>query len=144
MSDAAATAETPPRVVRKRQRAPRIDIDATIAAAQQEMQAAARAMAAARRQARNEKRKKQRLVRKAAGLSSQDLERIAVLKRCGLWDPEEGTTFCFKKKGAEPAPEPSAALPAEGAPAPEASPASASAAPAEDEDMAASSSSAEE
>ena len=44
---------------------------------------------------RNERRKKQRLIKKAAGLSSNDLERIAVIKRCGLWDPALGVTFDF-------------------------------------------------
>ena len=38
----------------------------------------------ARVQAKLEKRKKQRLVRKASSLNVEDLERIAVLKRCGL------------------------------------------------------------
>ena len=33
----------------------------------------------------NDRRKKQRLIKKTAGLSSQDLERIAVMKRCGLF-----------------------------------------------------------
>ena len=41
-------------------------------------------MMEARRVNKNEKRKKKRLLRKAAQLSSEDLERIAVLKRCGL------------------------------------------------------------
>ncbi len=41
----------------------------------------------ARKQARSEKRKKQRLVRKAASLTPEDLKRIAILKRCGLWQP---------------------------------------------------------
>jgi hypothetical protein len=35
------------------------------------------------------------LIKKAAGLSSNDLERIAVIKRCGLWDPALGVTFDF-------------------------------------------------
>lgn len=46
-------------------------------------------MADARRNARNEKRKKQRLMKKASSLTAEDLERIAVLKRCGLWNPAE-------------------------------------------------------
>ena len=47
-------------------------------------------MAEARVQARNERRKKARLLKKAAALSPQDLERIAALKRCGLRDPSLG------------------------------------------------------
>ena len=50
------------------------------------MKAAQKEVAEARRQARNERRKKQRLIKKAANLSAEDLERIAVLKRCGLAD----------------------------------------------------------
>ena len=50
------------------------------------MKSAQKDMAEARRQGRNERRKKQRLVKKAAHLSPEDLERIAVLKRCGLAD----------------------------------------------------------
>ena len=41
----------------------------------------------ARADARNEKRKKARLYKKCAQLSAMDLERIAVLKRSGMWDP---------------------------------------------------------
>jgi hypothetical protein len=46
--------------------------------------------AEAKRQERNMKRKKQRLMKKAAALSSEDLLRIAVVKRCGLYDPAKG------------------------------------------------------
>jgi ribosomal protein L11 len=42
-------------------------------------------MMEARRVNKSEKRKKKRLLRKAAQLSSEDLERIAVLKRSG-WE----------------------------------------------------------
>ena len=41
----------------------------------------------ARRAARNERRRKSRLMKKAATLTPEDLERIAVLKRCGLYNP---------------------------------------------------------
>ena len=63
---------------------PRIDLDDAIARAQQAMKEAQKSVADARRQGRNERRKKQRLLKKASGLSADDLERIAVLKRCGL------------------------------------------------------------
>ena len=48
------------------------------------MKAAQKSVAEARKIGRNERRKKQRLFTKAIGLSAEDLERIAVLKRCGL------------------------------------------------------------
>jgi hypothetical protein len=82
---AAGLANTPERP--KRQRAPKIDIDAAIAGYQTEVKRAAKLMADARRNARNERRKKQRLMKKASSLSHEDLERIATLKRVGLWDP---------------------------------------------------------
>jgi len=49
--------------------------------------------AEAKKLMRNEKRKKQRLMKKASNLTPDDLERIAVLKRCGLWDPANGVTI---------------------------------------------------
>ena len=69
---------------RVRAKRPRIDYDDSIAQARAAMVKAQKDVADARRVARNERRKKQRLVRKAAALSADDLERIAVLKRCGL------------------------------------------------------------
>lgn len=84
---AVVAAETsPPKKAAPRKRKPPIDIDTHIAAARQAMKEAQKQVAAARSQARNERRKKQRLVKKAATLTAEDLERIAVLKRCGV-DP---------------------------------------------------------
>ena len=97
---AAAAATPPPVEKKKRQRAPRVDIDGSIAAAHAETKKAAKLMAEARREAKNEKRKKQRLMKKAAGLNSEDLERIAVQKRCGVWGPATGTKFMFGKEAA--------------------------------------------
>lgn len=68
---------------------PRIDIDNKIDEAKQAIVAAKRAMSQAKQQQKNERRKKQRLTLKAAQLSPQDLERIAVLKRTGLVRPAE-------------------------------------------------------
>lgn len=82
---AAAPAETPS--PRKRRQTPKIDIDAAIARHMAEVKEAAKLVHEARKHARNEKRKKQRLMKKAASLTPEDLERIAVLKRCGLWQP---------------------------------------------------------
>jgi hypothetical protein len=67
-----------------RTKRPRIDLDESIEQARAAMQAAQKRVAEARRVARNERRKKQRLLKKAVSLSPDDLERIAVLKRCGL------------------------------------------------------------
>ena len=47
------------------------------------MKAAQKKVQEAKTQAKNERRKKQRLLKKAASLNAEDLERIAVLKRCG-------------------------------------------------------------
>ena len=43
---------------------------------------------AAKHASRNSKKAKQRLIKKAGKLSPEDLERIAVLKRCGLYDDD--------------------------------------------------------
>jgi hypothetical protein len=76
------------------------------------MKRAQKAVSEARAQAKNERRKKARLLKKAAGLSPADLERIAVLKRCGLWDPnlgappadEDGTGGVMEKDATAPIP----------------------------------------
>ena len=75
-------AQTTPK--KERPKRPRIDLDDSIAQAKAAMKAAQKEVAEARRVARNERRKKQRLLKKAVTLSPDDLERIAVLKRCGL------------------------------------------------------------
>ena len=66
---------------------PKIDIDDEIAEANRLAEVSKRVMQAARAAQRNSKRTKQRLVRKAGKLSASDLERIATLKRCGLFVP---------------------------------------------------------
>ena len=63
---------------------PSIDLDDHIRKAQEAIKSARRQVQAARVRAKNEKRKKQRLMKKASNLNVEDLERIAVLKRCGL------------------------------------------------------------
>ena len=62
---------------RKRRRSARIDLDDRIFHATRDMKLAQKQLASARAQARNEKRRKQRLVKKAAALTVQDLQRIA-------------------------------------------------------------------
>ena len=82
---ASAAVETAaPATSTRRKRKAAIDIDEHIATARQKMKEAQRMVSAAKAQARNEKRKKQRLMKKAATLTSEDLERIAVWKRSGL------------------------------------------------------------
>ncbi len=92
---AAAAAEAPSPaadaiVRRKRARTPKIDIDALIAEHMANLKNAKKLESEAKKMVRNEKRKKQRLMKKASSLTPDDLERIAVLKRCGLWDPANG------------------------------------------------------
>ena len=67
----------------KRARKPAIDLDSAIRDAAAAMKAAQKKVQEAKTQAKNERRKKQRLLKKAASLNAEDLERIAVLKRCG-------------------------------------------------------------
>ena len=74
---------------RKREKKPDIDYDAKIQEAAAAIKEMSKAMAAAKSAQKNERRKKQRLLKKAACLSPEDLERIAVLKRCGLWTGDE-------------------------------------------------------
>jgi hypothetical protein len=59
-------------------------LDSYIDQATQAMKQAQKKVNEAKALARNERRKKQRLLKKAASLSPADLERIAVLKRCGM------------------------------------------------------------
>lgn len=72
---------------------PKIDIDDEIAQANRMAEVTKKMMMAARAAQRNSRRAKQRLVRRAGKLSSADLERLAVLKRCGLYieQPDSGS-----------------------------------------------------
>ena len=73
---------------------PKIDIDDEIQEANRLAEVTKKMMQAAKAAQRNSRRTKQRLVRKAGKLSAADLERIATLKRCGLFaaDPAEATS----------------------------------------------------
>ena len=75
---------------------PKIDIDDEIEEANRLAEVTKKIMQAAKAAQRNSRRTKQRLVRKAGKLSPGDLERIATLKRCGLFvaDPSEESTSC--------------------------------------------------
>ena len=83
---------------------PAIDLDASIQAAQQAAKDAAKALTKARAEARTERKRRARLIRKAGQLSPADLERIAVLKRTGWWDPSTGTPDASAKAGEGPQP----------------------------------------
>ena len=63
---------------------PMIDLDDHIRKAQDAIKQARKQVQTARMQAKLEKRKNTRLMRKASSLNIEDLERISVLKRCGL------------------------------------------------------------
>jgi hypothetical protein len=88
---------------RKRAKRPDIDYDEKIQEATKNIKEMARAMAAAKSAQKNERRKKQRLVKKASQLSPEDLERIAVLKRCGMWTAEGRGPLASHIAGAKPA-----------------------------------------
>jgi len=88
-----ATMAGPTRVLKKlktKRARPMIDLDEHIRKAQDAIKQARKQVQTARMQAKLEKRKKQRLMRKASALNVEDLERIAVLKRCGLIQAPHG------------------------------------------------------
>lgn len=68
---------------------PKIDIDSEIQEATKLAEVLRKMQQASKAAARNGTRAKQRLVRKAGKLSSDDLMRLAVLKRCGLVPAEK-------------------------------------------------------
>lgn len=95
----AASSDTPAGK-RKRAHRPPIDIDAKIKDLSKDIEAAQKLLRETKTSQRNERRKKKRLMAKAATLSSVDLERIAVLKRCGLYDPSGAVAFSFPPRDA--------------------------------------------
>ena len=64
---------------------PKLDLDKEIQEANLLATMSRKLMTAARSIERNNKKSKSRLIRKAGKLSPEDLERLAVLKRCGLY-----------------------------------------------------------
>ena len=68
---------------------PRIDLDEQIAQANKLAEVSKKMLVAAKSAQKTQKKQKQRLIRKAGKLSAEDLERIAVLKRCGLYADDE-------------------------------------------------------
>ena len=69
---------------------PRIDLDEEIAEANRLAVVSRKMLSAAKTSQKNNKKYKQRLIKKAGKLSADDLERIAVLKRCGLYGDDHG------------------------------------------------------
>ena len=82
----------PQHQVQKRAKRPRIDIDAQIAEANRLAALLKKVQQSARAIKKSGQRTKKRLLAKAGRLSGDDLERVAVIKRCGLIvDPRAGT-----------------------------------------------------
>ena len=98
---AAAGTDAPPNSSGRGKRAarPSIDLDDEIRRANDLAAMSRKMLTAARNVSRNNKTAKQRLIKKAGKLSPEDLERIAVLKRCGLF--EEGPEDEAKASEAE-------------------------------------------
>ena len=82
-----------PSSVRKRRfvERPEIDLDANIRDARATIKGAKAALTQAKQQAKADRRKRARLIKKACHLSPADLDRIAVLKRCGFSGAERDT-----------------------------------------------------
>ena len=100
-----AAGKASPKAGGRRKDRPAIDLDTSIQQAQQAAKDAAKALTKARAEARAERKRRARLIRKAGQLSPQDLERIAVLKRTGWWDPatDSPNTSAPSGGGAQPA-----------------------------------------
>lgn len=69
---------------RKHAKKPAIDYDRHIEMARDLMKTAGKQLCAARATERNEQSEKSRLIKKAYNLTFEDLDRIQVLKRCGM------------------------------------------------------------
>ena len=67
---------------------PKIDLDDEIRRANDLAAMSRKMLQAAKNVSRNNKKAKQRLIKKAGKLSPEDLERIAVLKRCGMYEED--------------------------------------------------------
>ena len=67
---------------------PKIDLDEEIRRANDVAAMSRKMLQAAKNVSRNNRKAKQRLIKKAGKLSPEDLERIAVLKRCGLYEED--------------------------------------------------------
>ena len=81
-----AAAKASPRS--KKASRPKIDLDDEIRRANDLANMSRKMLSAAKNVSRNNRKAKQRLIKKAGKLSPEDLERIAVLKRCGLYEED--------------------------------------------------------
>ena len=95
---------------------PKIDIDHEIDEANRMAEITKKMMLAAKAAQRNSRRAKQRLVRRAGKLSAADLERLAVLKRCGLY--LEGPAPASPETSTAPPSSAASSLSSRGSPAP--------------------------
>ena len=81
-----AAAKAPPQG--KKASRPKIDLDEEIRRANDVAAMSRKMLQAAKSVSRNNRKAKQRLIKKAGKLSPEDLERIAVLKRCGMYEED--------------------------------------------------------
>ena len=98
-------AKAKPRGKAKAAPRPTLDLDDEIEEANRLASMSRKMMQAAKAIEKANKRSKTRLLRKAGQLSAEDLERIAVLKRCGLYADDsagEGESPPTEASGAEP------------------------------------------
>ena len=87
-SSAASPAAAKARGQARKVSRPKIDLDDEIRRANDLAAMSRKMLLAAKNVSRNNKKAKQRLIKKAGKLSPEDLERIAVLKRCGMYDDD--------------------------------------------------------
>ena len=85
----------------KKKARPQIDLDDEIRRANDLASMSRKMLQAAKNVSRNNRKAKQRLIKEAGKLSPEDLERIAVLKRCGLYQ-EDADEEEDKASGDEP------------------------------------------
>ena len=83
---------------------PQIDIDVEIQEANRLAELFKKMQKASKVASRNATRQRQRLVRKAQKLSEQDLMRLAVIKRCGMFMPDAPDVAAASASGADGGP----------------------------------------
>ena len=83
---------------------PQIDIDVEILEANRLAELFKKMQKASKVASRNASRQRQRLVRKAQKLSEQDLMRLAVIKRCGMFVPDAPDAAAASASGADGGP----------------------------------------
>ena len=88
VASAASPAAAKASLQKKKALRPKIDLDDEIRRANDLAAMSRKMLTAAKNVSRNNRKAKQRLIKKAGKLSPEDLERIAVLKRCGMYDED--------------------------------------------------------